>query len=110
MSKSAPAHPTDARTPPTESTMTTQDTPSSLGPATAVDSAPIPPDAPAPTAPPAMGRLADETPDVMTLHTQDAFRMFIGRAADAATKAPAIPGGRRFAAIMPNLNKSCGIW
>ena len=80
--------------------MTTQDTTSSLGPAVAVDSAPIPRDAPAPNAPPAMGRLADETPDAMTLHTQDAYRMFIGRAADAAIKAPAIPGGRRFAAML----------
>ena len=80
--------------------MTTHDTPSSLRPATAVDSAPIPRDAPAPNAPPAMGRLADETPDAMTLHTQDAYRMFIGRAADAVTKAPAIPGGRRFAAML----------
>ena len=80
--------------------MTTQDTTSSLGPAAAVDSAPISRDAPAPNAPPAMGRLADETPDAMTLHTQDAFRMFIGRAADAVTKAPAIPGGRRFAAML----------
>ena len=80
--------------------MTTQDTPSMLGPATTVDSAPIPRDAPAPNAPAAMGRLADETPDVMTLHTQDAYRMFIGRAADAVTKAPAIPGGRRFAAML----------
>jgi len=71
-----------------------------LGPATTVDSAPMPRDAPAPNAPPAMGRLADETPDAMTLHTQDAFRMFIGRAADAVTKAPAIPGGRRFAAML----------
>ena len=56
----------------TESSMTTQDTPSSLGPATAVDSAPSTRDAPAPNAPPAMGRLADESPDAMTLHTQDA--------------------------------------
>lgn len=47
-----------------------------------------------------MGRLADETPDAMTLHTQDAYRMFIGRAADAAIKARAIPGGRRFAAML----------
>ena len=46
-----------------------------------------------------MGQLADETPDVMTLHTQDAFRMFTGRAADAQTQVFAIPGGRRFAAV-----------
>jgi integrating conjugative element protein (TIGR03761 family) len=80
--------------------MTTQDTPSSLGAASAVDSATITRDLPATKARPAMGQLADETPDAMTLHTQDAYRMFIGRAADAVTKAPAIPGGRRFAAML----------
>jgi integrating conjugative element protein (TIGR03761 family) len=36
----------------------------------------------------------------MTLHTQDAYRMFTGRAADPAGNAPAIPGGRRFAAVL----------
>lgn len=50
-----------------------------------------------------LGQLADETPDVMTLHTQDAFRMFTGRAADLQTKAPAIPGGRRFAAVLKSI-------
>jgi integrating conjugative element protein (TIGR03761 family) len=50
-----------------------------------------------------LGQLADETPDVMTLHTQDAFRMFTGRAADAQSKAPAIPGGRRFAAVLKSI-------
>ena len=50
-----------------------------------------------------LGQLADETPDVMTLHTQDAFRMFTGRAADSQTKAPAIPGGRRFAAVLKSI-------
>ena len=83
--------------------MTTQDTPSSLGPASAVDSATIIRDPPATKARPALGQLADETPDAMTLHTQDAYRMFIGRAADAATKAPAIPGGRRFAAMLKSI-------
>ena len=38
-----------------------------------------------------LGQLADETPDVMTLHTQDAFRMFTGRAADAQSHEFAIP-------------------
>jgi integrating conjugative element protein (TIGR03761 family) len=53
---------------------------------------------------PAMvGQLADETPDVMTLHTQDAYRMFTGRVADAKTQALAIPGGRRFAAVLKSI-------
>jgi len=51
----------------------------------------------------ALGQLADETPDVMTLHTQDAYRMFTGRSADPATNAPAIPGGRRFAAVLKSI-------
>ena len=50
-----------------------------------------------------LGQLADETPDVMTLHTQDAFRMFTGRAADAQTQTFAIPGGRRFAAVLKSI-------
>lgn len=50
-----------------------------------------------------MGQLADETPDVMTLHTQDAFRMFTGRSADAQNQAFAIPGGRRFAAVLKSI-------
>ena len=80
--------------------MTTQDTPSSLGQAPAVDPATIAREAPTPLARSALGRLADETPDAMTLHTQEAYRMFTGRAADAVNKAPAIPGGRRFAAML----------
>ena len=51
----------------------------------------------------ALGQLADETPDVMTLHTQDAYRMFTGRSADPVSKAPAIPGGRRFAAVLKSI-------
>ncbi len=51
----------------------------------------------------ALGQLGDETPDVMTLHTQDAYRMFTGRATDAQTQAPAIPGGRRFAAVLKSI-------
>jgi hypothetical protein len=58
------------------------------------------PSSPAPTT---LGQLADETPDVMTLHTQDAYRMFTGRSGDAATSAPAIPGGRRFAAVLKSI-------
>ena len=50
-----------------------------------------------------LGPLADATPDIMTLHTQDAYRMFTGRAADSQTNAPAIPGGRRFAAVLKSI-------
>ena len=50
-----------------------------------------------------LGQLADETPDVMTLHTQDAFRMFTGRAADVQSQVFAIPGGRRFAAVLKSI-------
>jgi integrating conjugative element protein (TIGR03761 family) len=53
--------------------------------------------------PTSVGQLADETPDVMTLHTQDAYRMFTGRVADARSQAPAIPGGRRFAAVLKSI-------
>lgn len=80
--------------------MTTQDTPSSLDPAPAAHPATSTRDAPPANARPALGRLADETPDVMTLHTRDAYRMFTGRAADPGSKVPAIPGGRRFAAVL----------
>jgi integrating conjugative element protein (TIGR03761 family) len=59
--------------------------------------------APTPTTLSALGHLADETPDVMTLHTQDAYRMFTGRSADAQNQASAIPGGRRFAAVLKSI-------
>jgi integrating conjugative element protein (TIGR03761 family) len=48
----------------------------------------------------AIGRLADDSPDVMTLHTREAWQMFTGRAADSSGRTPAIPGGRRFAAVL----------
>jgi integrating conjugative element protein (TIGR03761 family) len=50
-----------------------------------------------------LGQLADETPDVMTLHTQDAYRMFTGRSAHADSQAFAIAGGRRFAAVLKSI-------
>ena len=53
--------------------------------------------------PAALGPLADESPDVMTLHTRDALRMYTGRAGDAKTQVPAIPGGRRFAAVLKSI-------
>ena len=50
-----------------------------------------------------LGYLADAVPDTMTLHTKDAYRLFTGRAADQAGKLPAIPGGRRFAAVLKSI-------
>lgn len=84
----------------TEPRMTTEDTPSSLGSEHEFDPARAARSAPTRSARPSLGQLVGETPDAMTLHTQDAYRMFTGRSADAASKAPAIPGGRRFAAVL----------
>ena len=50
-----------------------------------------------------LGQLADAVPDTMTLHTREAYRIFTGRAAEAAGKLPAIPGGRRFAAVLKSI-------
>ena len=50
-----------------------------------------------------LGLLADATPDTMTLHTKDAYRIFTGRPAGAEGKVPAIPGGRRFAAVLKSI-------
>ena len=66
----------------TESAMTAQDAPSSLGPVPDLAPAISAPAAPARPAGSSLGQLVDETPDAMTLHTQDAYRMFTGRAAD----------------------------
>jgi len=84
----------------TEFAMTIQDAPSSLAPVADPDATPTARPASARTAAPSLGQLVDATPDAMTLHTQDAYRMFTGRAADPASNAPAIPGGRRFAAVL----------
>ena len=46
------------------------------------------------------GRLADVSPDIMTLHTREAWQLFMGRRADPARRSAPIPGGRRFAAAM----------
>ena len=84
--------------------MTTTDTIELPTPSLAHPTPPFAGLAPAPApAVGAMGQLADETPDVMTLHTQDAFRMFTGRAADAQSQVFAIPGGRRFAAVLKSI-------
>lgn len=50
-----------------------------------------------------LGQLADATPDTMTLHTQDAYRMFTGRTADAKGLGSQIVGGRRFAAVLKSI-------
>jgi integrating conjugative element protein (TIGR03761 family) len=50
-----------------------------------------------------LGQLADATPDTMSLHTKDAYRIFTGRGVDAAGKLPPIPGGRRFAAVLKSI-------
>lgn len=47
-----------------------------------------------------VGHLADEAPDTMTLHTRDAFRLFLGRRANAAGQIVSIAGGVRFAATL----------
>jgi integrating conjugative element protein (TIGR03761 family) len=51
----------------------------------------------------AVGRLADQTPDAMTLHTREAWQVFSGRRGDAAGQVAAIPGGRRFAAVLRSI-------
>ena len=80
--------------------MSTPDTTSSPTPPT---TPPMSPSSLASQTATTLGPLADATPDIMTLHTQDAFRMFTGRAADPQTNAPAIPGGRRFAAVLKSI-------
>jgi integrating conjugative element protein (TIGR03761 family) len=51
----------------------------------------------------AVGVLADTARDTMTLHTLEAYRLFTGRPADAASGVVAIPGGQRFAAVLKSL-------
>ena len=77
--------------------MTTPEKPSSLGPTPAVDASTIAREAPTPNARPALGQLAGETLDVMTLHTREAHQLFTGRAADVLTtvsSADDCPGDR----------------
>jgi integrating conjugative element protein (TIGR03761 family) len=47
-----------------------------------------------------IGGLVDEAPDTMTIHTREAYRLFIGRPADTAQQRSAIVGGRRVAASL----------
>jgi integrating conjugative element protein (TIGR03761 family) len=47
-----------------------------------------------------IGALVDEAPDVMVLHTREAYRLFIGRSLDIAHQRGPIVGGRRVAAAL----------
>jgi hypothetical protein len=76
------------------------DTAPSERPATETDRRDATSDSSRPRTQNTIGRLADDTPDVMTLHTREAWQMFTGRAADSSGRTPAIPGGRRFAAVL----------
>lgn len=61
------------------------------------------PASPAGTEVGAIGRLLDDQPDSLTLHTREAWKLFTGRRADAAASAPAIPGARRYASILRSI-------
>jgi integrating conjugative element protein (TIGR03761 family) len=56
-----------------------------------------------PASEPTFGRLAAEQPDAMTLHTREAWRLFSGRQADSESQVSAIPGARRYAAILRSI-------
>lgn len=80
--------------------MSMRDEPTSIEPDLASDRSSTTRDAPVHSGQPAVGRLLDETRDAMVLHTRDAWQMFVGRTADPAHERAAIPGGRRFAAML----------
>ncbi|MCL4745647.1 MAG: TIGR03761 family integrating conjugative element protein [Burkholderiaceae bacterium] len=63
----------------------------------------VPAQANAPSRTAKLGQLADATPDTMTLHTKDAYRLFTGRPRDEKTNLPPIPGGKRFAAVLKSI-------
>jgi integrating conjugative element protein (TIGR03761 family) len=50
-----------------------------------------------------LGQLSDATPDTMTLHTKEAYRLFTGRLGDQNAKVPSIAGGKRFAAVLKSI-------
>ena len=50
-----------------------------------------------------VGRLIDEEPDTMTLHTREGFRLFTGRQLTAEGRAIHIAGGQRFAAVLKSI-------
>lgn len=80
--------------------MSTRTAPSSIEPGRTIDRSSSMRDTPLQSEQRTLGRLLDETPDAMVLHTRDAWQMFVGRAADPVHERAAIPGGRRFAAIL----------
>ena len=50
-----------------------------------------------------LGRLVDEEPDTMTLHTKEAFGAFTGRRPEAQGNGVHIGGGKRFAAVLKSI-------
>lgn len=50
-----------------------------------------------------VGRLIDEEPDTMTLHTKEGYRLFTGRQLTAEGRAIHIAGGQRFAAVLKSV-------
>ncbi|MBT0960218.1 PFL_4669 family integrating conjugative element protein [Denitromonas iodatirespirans] len=47
-----------------------------------------------------LGGLVDDDDDLMTLHTKEGYRMFLGRRRDPDGRLPAIPGGRTLASSL----------
>lgn len=50
-----------------------------------------------------LGGLVDETSDQMTIHTIEAYRMFLGRAREPGARQAPIMGGKRVASALKNL-------
>jgi integrating conjugative element protein (TIGR03761 family) len=50
-----------------------------------------------------LGSLVDDEPDTMTLHTKEAYRLFMGRARDPGGAYQPIVGGKRIAAALKSL-------
>ncbi|QIL73095.1 TIGR03761 family integrating conjugative element protein [Diaphorobacter sp. HDW4B] len=50
-----------------------------------------------------LGRLVDSEDDTMTLHTKEAFRLFMGRGREPGSEVAPIVGGRRIASSLRNL-------
>lgn len=50
-----------------------------------------------------LGSLVDDAPDTMTLHTKEAYRLFMGRARDPDGAYKPIVGGKRIAAALKSL-------
>jgi integrating conjugative element protein (TIGR03761 family) len=50
-----------------------------------------------------LGGLVDDSTDTMTLHTKEAYRLFMGRSVDPQGTLPAIVGGKRIATALKSL-------